>query len=111
MKQIKNLTPHEIIILNDSNESITIKPEGTIARCNQSNKPIGYIKTDCSIIAISETQFGEVYNLPKPEPDTYYIVSRLVMQACPERTDLLVPNEIIRDDKGNIIGCASLANN
>ena len=25
--------------------------------------------------------------------------------------DLLVPNELVRDDKGNIIGCQSLANN
>lgn len=111
MKQIKNLTPHAVNILIDNDESITIEPEGVIARCDQTNAPAGYIKTEYGNIQLSKTWFGKVYDLPTQEKDTCYIVSRLVMQACPERNDLLVPNEIVRDEGGNIIGCKSLANN
>lgn len=43
-------------------------------------------------------------------PTIYYIVSMLVKQANPDRTDLLTPNESVRDDKGRIIGCRSFLN-
>jgi hypothetical protein len=42
------------------------------------------------------------------EIKTYYIVSQLVKSALPNRCDLLVPAEVQRDEKGNIIGCRSL---
>jgi hypothetical protein len=35
----------------------------------------------------------------------FYIVSSLVAAACPERTDLLVPGNAVRDADGKIIGC------
>ena len=38
----------------------------------------------------------------------FYIVSQLVKNALPDRTDLLVPAEVVRDGNGNIIGCKSL---
>lgn len=110
MKKLINLTPHAVTIVNGG-ESITIDPSGIVARCKQTDEQTGYIETEYGDIPISETKFGEVIDLPNPKQDTCYIVSRLIMQACYERNDLLVPNEIIRDDKGNIIGCASLANN
>ena len=110
MKKLINLTPHAVTIVNGG-ESITIDPSGIVARCKQTDEQTGYIETEHGEIPISETKFGEVIDLPDPKQDTCYIVSRLIMQACSERNDLLVPNEIIRDDKGNIIGCASLANN
>lgn len=39
--------------------------------------------------------------------DTYYLVSQLVKSALPSRKDLLAPDEVVRDEKGNIIGCRS----
>ena len=38
----------------------------------------------------------------------YYIVSQLIKSAFPERNDLLVPAEVVRDSSGNIVGCRSL---
>ena len=50
--------------------------------------------------------FGELYNLPLDiKPNQYYLVSLLVKQARPQRSDLLCPGELVRDEKGVIIGC------
>jgi hypothetical protein len=109
--KIINLTPHAVNIINADNTVITFPSEGN-ARCNQTTKKIGEING----IPLTETSFGEVIDLPEPNPVfgvhfTYYIVSRLVMQACPLRADLLVPNDIVRDSEGKIIGCKSFAVN
>ena len=69
MKKIKNLTPHAVTIFIDNDESITIEPEGIIARCDQTNAPAGYIKTEYGSIQLSKTWFGKVYDLPKQEKD------------------------------------------
>ena len=103
---IKNLTPHDVNIVKGGKVIKTFKPEGLV-RCTQSTKVIGEVEG----INITSTVFGDVEGLPAEVEGTYYIVSRLVLNACKSRNDLLVPNELVRDDKGNIIGCQSLANN
>ena len=56
-----------------------------------------------------EKSFNEVEGLPEPQENTIYIVSALVAGAAKDRDDLVIPNDIVRDDKGNIIGCKNLA--
>ena len=103
---IKNYTPHEVNIVLENGEKINLPSVG-LARCTQTTVPDGVIGD----IPITKTRFGEVEGLPDPEKGAFFIVSRLVMQAAKNRKDLLVPNEIIRDDTGRIVGCKSLANN
>ena len=103
--EIINLTPHAVNLIL-STGTLTIPSEG-LTRCSQQDVLVGNIAG----IDITETSYGEVQGLPEPRENTYYIVSRLVLNACRDRNDLLVPNELVRDDKGNIIGCQSLANN
>lgn len=62
-------------------------------------------------IPITESQFGEVEDLPDQTEGQLLVVSRLVLSACPDRKDLLVPNELARDENGRIIGARSLARN
>ena len=57
---------------------------------------------------MKQVVYGES-NLPDYEEGVYYIVSALVANAYPERKDLLMVNETIRDDDGRIIGCKSFA--
>lgn len=106
--KIINLTPHKVTIVNDDN---TIKAEFEsqgIARCSQQTTLVGNV----SGINITSTVFGDVTDLPDEKPNTFFIVSRLVLNACKGiRSDLLVPNEVVRDDNGNIIGCKSFAIN
>jgi len=56
----------------------------------------------------SRTEFGEPEGLPDYVEGVFYIVSQLVKNALPNRADLLVPAEVVRDEKGNIVGCKSL---
>lgn len=59
-------------------------------------------------IPITETKFGEVENLPEFKEGVFYIVSQMVKNALPNRKDLLVPTETVRDRAGRVIGCRSL---
>ena len=104
---ILNYTPHTVNIVNSGGEKIQDFPPMGEARCRQTTKVIGNITG----IPITSATFGEVEGLPKEVEGTYYIVSRLIRQALPNRKDLLVPNELVRDEKGKIIGCKSLAEN
>jgi hypothetical protein len=105
--EIINLTPHTVNMVSEEGVEISRFISQGEARCKQSIEKVGEING----ILITETQFGEVYGLPDEKEGTYYIVSRLVMQACNNRNDLLVPNEIVRDMEGKIIGCKSFSRN
>ena len=103
--KIMNLTPHAINFVNESGETIlTIEPCGELARVTAKTVVTGEINN----IPVTTTEFGEVEGLPDPTPDTIFIVSSLVAGRVPEREDVFIPNESIRDDKGRIIGCKSL---
>lgn len=86
-------------------------------------------KVECEPIddlPITRTKYGEVYFLPDPAPDTYYIVNPIIMHALPHRTDLLRPSGMmmrrlhggkeefapiqkIKDkDNWTVFGCTSL---
>jgi len=47
--------------------------------------------------------------MPEQVSGVAYIVSALVRSAYPDRTDLLIPHGLVRDDDGNIIGCRGFA--
>ena len=107
-KIILNYTPHDVNVVNSEEKVIITYESVGEARCEQETTVIGYINN----IPITETSFGEVYGLPEPKENTFYIVSRLVRQALPDREDLLVPNDVVRDATNKtIIGCKSLASN
>lgn len=100
-----NMTPHAInLVSDDGNVYRTIEPSGYLIRLKATTERIKEIDG----IKISTTVFGEPEGLPDYAEDTYYIVSQLVKSALPSRTDLLVPAEMVRDEKGVIIGCKSL---
>ena len=107
--KIVNLTPHKITFIGDKGR-LGIDPSGTIARVSAKVKETGHIYvTKFGIsIPITETTYGEVEGLPDPVDDTIYIVSSLVAQRVPDRKDVFIPNESVRDENGHIIGCRSL---
>lgn len=101
---IINLTPHEITIISEGG-NITIPPSGTVARCAVTRRQVGSVDG----IPVNRTVFGAVEGLPEPQPNTYYIVSAIVAQARPDRGDLLITDDAVRDAQGRIIGCRALA--
>ncbi len=106
--QIINCTPHPITIFGANNEVLLQLQKGeNVPRLEQSNKTVRHIAG----IPITETVFGKTTDMPEQKEGVFLIVSRLVLSANPDRSDLLVPNDMVRDSDGNIIGCKSLARN
>ena len=105
MKKLVNLTPHAInFVHDDGTPLVTVEPCGTIARVSCKTVTIG----NEGEIPITTNEYGEVEGLPEPETDTIFIVSALVAGRVPTREDVFIPNEAVRNEKGQIVGCKSL---
>ena len=104
MANIKNLTPHDVRVLNDNNEVVVVLESEGIARVSSESKVVDTLNG----VPITETVFGEVTGLTPETEGTYYIVSRMVASAASERRDLLVPGLQVRDEQGRVVGCKSL---
>ena len=103
--KIINLTPHAInFVQEDRSPILTVEPSGQLARVSVHTETTGEIAG----IPVTKSVYGEVEGLPEPEEGTIYIVSSLVAGRVPERKDVFIPNESVRDEKGRIIGCKSL---
>ena len=100
MTNILNFTPHALNVV-DLDGNVTTFPSVGIARVATSVKALDPV---CGFDVVSTT-FSDVTGLPDYDPDKYYVVSRLVLSACPDRADLLCPGELIRDADGNVVGC------
>lgn len=109
MPTIVNLTPHDIVLLNEDNSIREVfKPSGVVARAQMSTETVdiglGYPTV--------RTKFGPPVDLPEYQEETYYIVSLPLVSSARDSgrkiDDLLTPGQQVRDEKGNIIGCRSL---
>ena len=102
---IINLTPHAITFVDENNQiKKVIEPSGNIARVGATTVTVG----ELAGIPVTTTEFGEVIGLPDKTSDTIFLVSSLVAGRVPDRDDVFIPNESVRDDKGRIVGCKSL---
>lgn len=124
MKKIVNLTPHTVTVLNDDNGVRRVyPPSGSVARVSSTAKAV----TEIDGVTVVERTFGKITGLPKLKPGHAYIVSRMVVDALErsmnncasnlERPDLLisddvellVPDDVVRDATGVILGCRQLS--
>ena len=107
--QLVNLTPHAVKIFGDDDSVIAEFESAGVARATQTNIPDG----DIGGVPIVQTKFGEVIDLPEPQPDTMYIVSIITLQAARaagrNMDDLLIVTDMVRDDQGRILGARALA--
>ncbi len=105
MENLINMTPHPINIIKEGQPTKTIPISGKLIRLKTSTILTG---VEVNGVRLSKTVFGEPEGLPKEVEGTYIIVSQLVKSALPQRSDLLVPAEVVRDNQGHILGCRSL---
>lgn len=105
MKTIINLTPHAVSFINaDGATVLTVEASGTVVRVSART-----VQTDTlNGLPVTQTEFGEVQDLPDQKDGTIYLVSSLVAQRVPDREDVFIPAESVRDSAGKIIGCRSL---
>lgn len=102
---IINLTPHEVSFVDaEGTIVLSVEPSGTVARVSSRTVQTGTLNG----LPVTQTEFGEVQDLPEQKDGTVYLVSSLVAQRVPERRDVFIPAESVRDSAGRIIGCRSL---
>ena len=104
MKKVINLTPHSITIVDGEGKVVRVIVSSGLVRLTAKTVSQGEIDG----IPLSKTVFGDPIGLPNFNSNTLLIVSQLVKTAFPMRSDLLVPAEVVRDEKGVILGCKSL---
>ena len=100
MKNVLNFTPHALNVVG-LDGSVTTFPSVGVARVATSTVSV----TPINGFGVVATAFADVTGLPDPQDGVYYVVSRLVLLACPDRSDLLCPGELIRDSAGNVTSC------
>lgn len=109
---LKNLTPHEVKIFKLNGTApdldVVIEVGEEIARVS-----CEYVKVDKKVEGVDmyRTVFGEVTGLPDYEKGVYLLVSTIVREALPLRKDLVSPGQLLRNDKGEVIGCLGLVGN
>ena len=112
--KLVNLTPHAVRVhlqwRDDPDRVIDLpKPAVAVPRVAVTRTPERPVLVGKDAVPVTRAVLGEVEDLPPEQPGTIYIVSALVQQATPERTDLLSPGEAVRNDKGYVVGCLGLS--
>ena len=136
MATIINLTPHAINITNGasfapsgavarvsvsfSSGQCPVDAATTGGACQEAQE-LGFCRqeclsretitnsADCNEIPIFNQEFGQIQGLPDPQPDTFYLVSAIVLDAAKAsgRTDCLAPatghHETVRNAQGHIV--------
>lgn len=106
---LTNLTPHTVQILW-AGDGFEIEPSSPPARCAVETEIVDTISVwDGFLVPVTRPRFGAVTGLPDPEDGVGYIVSRVVAEARPDRRDLYIPDQLVRDNQGRIVGCRALA--
>ena len=103
-----NLTPHDVTVVSGGKIKKYLR-DGTVARVTETTT-LAFTIDDCDI---NDVVFGEVIGLPAPVKGVCFIVSAMVKEAVRKsgsgRTDLVSPGNLIRDEKGEVIGCKGFA--
>jgi hypothetical protein len=104
--KIINFTGHLVNIIDENGlVKTTYPPSGRIARID--NRNLELFKLNGT--PVLSMMLKDITDLPRRKKDTFFIVSRIIALACPNRKDLIVPNDIVRDGRGEIYGCRSFA--
>ena len=132
MTKIRNLTQHDVIIhvetvcpecsdtgqdaydssipcqycrgAGDMGRDIKFPPEGPVARVRMVVEPMPSIAWDGTAIPTVYCVPEEILSLPLEREDTLLIVSRLVAESASGRPDLIVPDDLLRDEQGKVTG-------
>ena len=107
-----NLTPHAVsfsAVIDGKPQMITLEPEPVSCRVETESHNMGMI---AGAIPIQCQTYGEIRNLPDPQPDTIYVVSGLVLHALKlrgeTRADVVAPatgprDNAIRNQHGHVV--------
>lgn len=108
-----NKTPHPVVLVLEDGAKITLAPVQPIPRVSSHNiVTANYTVVDADgnehMVTCESPVFGEVVDLPEEKEGVIYIVSMLVASRATNRTDLVSPGKQIRNEMGQVVGCAAL---
>ncbi|MCY4128087.1 MAG: hypothetical protein OXG15_02465 [Gammaproteobacteria bacterium] len=106
--KIINTTPHPVNVRSTDGGFVTIWGNEFPSRASIRTHVLGTTVIDGHPVEINRVAYGDVEGLPDPQRDTFYIVSRIVAEACPDRVDLLVTGKAIRNGSGSVVACEGL---
>lgn len=111
MNNLVNLTPHVINLLTNTGEVVAIEPisKDKPARVTATLKDCGVFEANGLIFNHTEQAFGDIINLPDEQKGMYFIVSRIVADAAPKRKDLVIVNDLVRDEQGLVRHARSIS--
>ncbi|MUN41381.1 hypothetical protein [Actinomadura litoris] len=109
--QLINLTPHPLTLIGqDDTVLLNQAPDGPMARCIEDRREIGAVTLPGGgTVPLRSVGFGAVTGLPEPRDGVLLVVSRATAEAAAGRSDIVYPDEQVRDQDGRIIGCRALA--
>ena len=101
--RVINLTPHPVRVILSGEEKV-FPPSGQVVRLREEVRETGMLIEGIPVV---EKKMAGL-ELPPLQPGVFYIVSLAVAQVA-RRPDLLVPDDLVRDEKGQVVGCRRLA--
>lgn len=106
MSQVVNMTPHAVTVLDPAGEVVATFPAcGGSARLAVTFDPTDRLGN----VPIGNLRYGSTTGLPPRVDGVWLLVSLLVKLANPDRADLVVVADEVRDGAGRIVGCRALA--
>jgi hypothetical protein len=105
---LKNLTPHQIVVVGASGETLAVlPPSGNVARVAMTREIVGEVAG----LPVYRSQYGSLVGLPAEDAGVALVVSAMVRLAVPGRSDVYSPGELVRGADGQPVGCRGLEGN
>jgi len=101
--RIVNLMSRDLIFLKNGRRTRYPRSFGSVPEKMEKRKKVDEING----VPVNRVSSKEVGSLPEPEEDVALVVSSIVASACSFRNDLYIPDEVVVDEKGEIV-CKAL---
>lgn len=113
---LRNLTAHEIVLHAEDGTRLHLPAAPAVPRLIRA----GGTTTALTVQAVDGTAHpvtltvgdrvtGLEPALPEPEEGVLLVTSRVVASFRPDRTDLVWPDDLLRDEAGRVVGARRLA--
>lgn len=110
IREMVNLTSHPVCFWHPERGKVCISPSGRKARLDTQDEHMGSLTYMGCSLEIVYRRPTKVIGLPPPQTGVGYIVSRIVLENCPDRTDLFSPDVLTaeRDENNNVTAVSRL---
>jgi hypothetical protein len=105
---VVNLTPVETVFFGADAPMTSLQRSARPARCPEIKQYVKTVEINGHPVKVFRVSYGDTTDLPREEPGTDLVVSRIVAAEHRSRSDLLFPLSEVRDRDGKLVGCREL---